>query len=461
MAQHDYDIANQSGSSFRADLNNALDAIVSNNSGSSEPSTTFAYEWWIDTSNNLLKLRNSANNAWITIPISITADNATSGALTVNGNLSTTGTLDVNGGELILDADADTSITADTDDQIDFRVGAVDVLTLTNSHLVLKGTTPKITIGDGGEEDTALIFDGNAQDFYIGLDDSADDLLIGTDSTIGSNVKVAIENGGNVGIGTATPAYRFDVVHDNVGENTVAQFGGDGGAGSIPDIRIVNSNQSSSSTDEGARIIFQLGSTNACFIQAFKEADGTSAANRSGGVAFYTSNANTVSEKMRINKSGYVMINTTSVHGTNARLYVNGANSAVAGMAIINNNDSGTIYSMYILNTSDSLIGGISNNGSSTTFATSSDYRLKENINYDWNGTEKLKQLKPAQFNFINNGDETVEGFIAHETDSIAPYAIVGEKDGEEMQSMDYGRITPILVKAIQELEERVKILEG
>ena len=65
MAQHDYDLINQTGSSFRADLNNALDAIASNNSGSSEPSTTFAYEWWIDTSNNLLKLRNSANNAWI------------------------------------------------------------------------------------------------------------------------------------------------------------------------------------------------------------------------------------------------------------------------------------------------------------------------------------------------------------------------------------------------------------
>ena len=56
MAQHDYDIANQTGANFRADLNNALDAIVSNNSGSSEPSTTFAYEWWIDTSANVLKL---------------------------------------------------------------------------------------------------------------------------------------------------------------------------------------------------------------------------------------------------------------------------------------------------------------------------------------------------------------------------------------------------------------------
>ena len=98
MAQHDYDIANQSGANFRADLNNALDAIVSNNSGSTAPSTTFAYEWWIDTSANVLKLRNSANNAWITLPISITASNETSGALTVNGNLTTTGILDADGG---------------------------------------------------------------------------------------------------------------------------------------------------------------------------------------------------------------------------------------------------------------------------------------------------------------------------------------------------------------------------
>lgn len=204
MAQHDYDLINQSGASFRADLNNALDAIASNNSGSSAPSTTFAYEWWIDTSNNLLKLRNSANNAWITLPLSITADNSTSGALTVNGNLTTTGSVDINGQELILDADADTSITADTDDQIDFKIGGTDVATLTNSHLVLKGTTPKITIGDGGEEDTALIFDGNAQDFYIGLDDSADDLVIGTGSTVGTNPKVVIENGGSVAINSAT-----------------------------------------------------------------------------------------------------------------------------------------------------------------------------------------------------------------------------------------------------------------
>jgi hypothetical protein len=67
MAQHDYSIANQSGLAFRQDLNNALAAIVSQNSGASEPSTTYAYQWWADTTAGLLKLRNAANSAWITI----------------------------------------------------------------------------------------------------------------------------------------------------------------------------------------------------------------------------------------------------------------------------------------------------------------------------------------------------------------------------------------------------------
>ena len=126
--------------------------------------------------------------------------------------------------------------------------------------------------------------------------------------------------------------------------------------------------------------------------------------------------------------------------------------------------DNGSGAGFLVCRTSDnSTIGQVARNGTSAAvqFLTSSDYRLKENINYDWNGTEKLKQLKPAQFNFINNGDETVEGFIAHETDSIAPYAVVGEKDGEEMQSMDYGRITPILVKAIQEQQEQIEALQA
>jgi hypothetical protein len=67
MATHDYVLANASGAAFRADLNNALAAIVSNNSNATAPATTYAYQWWADTNTGQLKLRNSANDAWIVI----------------------------------------------------------------------------------------------------------------------------------------------------------------------------------------------------------------------------------------------------------------------------------------------------------------------------------------------------------------------------------------------------------
>ena len=67
MAQHDYTIDNQTFPSYRTDHNNSLSAIVSNNSGATEPSTTYAYQWWYDTSSNILKMRNADNDAWINI----------------------------------------------------------------------------------------------------------------------------------------------------------------------------------------------------------------------------------------------------------------------------------------------------------------------------------------------------------------------------------------------------------
>ena len=67
MAQADYIIANGTGAAVRSDLNGQLAAIVSNNSGATEPATMYAYQWWADTTTGLLKLRNSANSAWATI----------------------------------------------------------------------------------------------------------------------------------------------------------------------------------------------------------------------------------------------------------------------------------------------------------------------------------------------------------------------------------------------------------
>ena len=61
-----------------------------------------------------------------------------------------------------------------------------------NSDITITGTTPKLTIGDAGAEDTAIVFDGNAQDFYVGLDDSADDLVIGKGSAVGTTPALSI-----------------------------------------------------------------------------------------------------------------------------------------------------------------------------------------------------------------------------------------------------------------------------
>jgi hypothetical protein len=67
MAQHDYNIANQSFPQTRTDINNVLSAIASLNSGGTAPSTTFAYQLWYDTSTNILKIRNADNDAFITL----------------------------------------------------------------------------------------------------------------------------------------------------------------------------------------------------------------------------------------------------------------------------------------------------------------------------------------------------------------------------------------------------------
>jgi len=67
VAQHDYVIANGTGAAVRSDLNGALAAIATNNSGAVEPTPTYAYQWWPDTTTGLLKIRNAANSAWVTV----------------------------------------------------------------------------------------------------------------------------------------------------------------------------------------------------------------------------------------------------------------------------------------------------------------------------------------------------------------------------------------------------------
>ena len=95
---------------------------------------------------------------------------------------------------------------------------------------------------------------------------------------------------------------------------------------------------------------------------------------------------------------------------------------------------------MYNFINGNGVVGKISVSGSATTYATSSDYRLKENVNYDFDATSRLKQLKPSRFNFIADADTTVDGFLAHEVSDIVPEDSTGETDETETYKDDDGQ---------------------
>jgi len=113
--------------------------------------------------------------------------------------------------------------------------------------------------------------------------------------------------------------------------------------------------------------------------------------------------------------------------------------------------------------------GAINQAGASTVnYATSSDYRLKENVVEMTGSVDRVKQLKPNRFNFIADGpSRTVDGFLAHEVSNVVPEAITGDKDAVDAegniipQGIDQSKIVPLLVGAIKELTARIEALEA
>ena len=123
-------------------------------------------------------------------------------------------------------------------------------------------------------------------------------------------------------------------------------------------------------------------------------------------------------------------------------------------------------------------IGSIRTTGSAVQFNESSDYRMKDNVNYTWSATDTVKSLKPCSFTFKGDLSTTIHGFIAHELQEHIPHAVSGVKDATrtdsdgstiiDPQGVDLGKIVPYLVKTIQEqqaviedLQSRVTTLEG
>jgi hypothetical protein len=212
-----------------------------------------------------------------------------------------------------------------------------------------------------------------------------------------------------------------------------------------------------------------------------------------GRFTFYTAPAGTagaaasLTERMRIHSTG-----ATSFGTSDASPYVGTEGHVVA---LNDGHRYGAIFGCDNIANREAVIfvnpngqvGSIRTNGSSTSYNTSSDYRLKDNVTSDWEATTRLKQLNPVRFNFITNTDTTVDGFLAHEVQSVVPEAISGTKDGmmdeeyevtpaveatydddgniltEEVpavmgtrsvpdyQGIDQGKLVPLLVKSLQE----------
>lgn len=250
--------------------------------------------------------------------------------------------------------------------------------------------------------------------------------------------RMRITSGGNVGIGTSSPDWPLTVKTD-ASANSIKIIGRTGGDNALA---FYGSDASTlyGHIDVGASY-FQIYTSNSQPMQFF-----------TGG-----------SERMRITSGGSVCINSTRA---TAALVIDSNLNALTG---IDMRDTGTTGGAYIFfqNSAGNQSGIITHSGTtSITYTSTSDYRLKENVKTIENGLDRVLNLKPVTYTWIDTDNEQGEGFLAHELQEIVPLAVVGQKDelkedgSIKAQSIDNSRIVPILVKAMQEQQAMITSLQ-
>tara|TARA_R100001129_G_scaffold139827_1_gene101035 strand:- start:49 stop:1401 length:1353 start_codon:yes stop_codon:yes gene_type:complete len=377
--------------------------------------------------------------------------------------------------------------------QLDFHTnGDGSKLTIDSSGKVGIGTTSPSTLlhtnlaaENGSIAQFGLSGQTNNQSFIIKADDS-DSLFtfrFGSSNSTYPAVRfnmgadqeaMRIDSSGNVGIGTSSPNSALHV------EATSQAIGSEG---------TLKLSAPSNGADVGAGITF--GNNIARRAAIIGKQEGTDAI--AGYLALGTrGTSGDITERMRITSDGVVCIGTTTANTNGDTLTIaKGSGDLVSlsrtgtGNARVLSIQSGratgsTTANMIVFdNASGSAVGTIQSTNTSTSFNTSSDYRLKENAVAISDGITRLKTLKPYRFNFKADASITVDGFFAHEVTAV-PEAITGTKDEvitQEMidndnapkgsvgdpiyQGIDQSKLVPLLVAAVQELITKVETLEA
>jgi hypothetical protein len=483
MAQHDYVIANGTGAAVRSDINNGLAAIVSNNSGATEPATMYAYQWWADTTTGLLKIRNAANNGWVTVgtlasanlgllssgsTITAALGNASTPGITFTGDtntgiyspgadqvaVATSGTgrlfIDSSGRALIGTSSASTATSAQYSRiQIVGHTGATEApgrLVLrrneTSSNISLNEQIGQIFFGDNEAGEYALI--ECASEGTAGSGDYPGRIVLSTtaDGASSPTERMRITSAGLVGIGTNSPSSLLHLVSSGQPTITVADDAGRSLQVKAPDS---SANPGFIGTTTNHDFLLQAGTT-------------------AGGLNVMRFNT-AGSERARIDSSGSFLVGCTSLPSAsvkgNALL-----NHAGQGRLYVASNNTGAQDLAYWINP-NGVVGTVTTNGTSTAYNTSSDYRLKENVTSVPNGITRLQQLKPSRFNFKADPNRTVDGFIAHEAQAVVPECVTGEKDAVDAdgnpvyQGIDQSKLVPLLTAALQEAIAKIETLEA
>jgi hypothetical protein len=184
-----------------------------------------------------------------------------------------------------------------------------------------------------------------------------------------------------------------------------------------------------------------------------------------GHITFQTNDAGTIAERVRIQSNGSILVNRTSdtLSAYGWTLASGGGGNTVFAITnnevfIYNNLTGGTNYKIDFRTISTSR-GNINVTDTAVAYNTSSDYRLKQDLK-SFNGLELINKIKTYDYEWKADKSRSY-GTLAHELQEVLPYVVFGEKDGEQMQSVDYSKIVPVMVQAIKDLKAKIETLEN